>query len=229
MIFSEESGNLGENKAVRRMVAKQGAFAGTEIVHPQTPEKTLDSKVVAEMVSKHRNAGGKIIYEIGFGGLFTANLNSYDLSVGVDPMMSSRVSARGLEDKMYAERLFFNQPVSELPQDVYPDFVIMVAPSPEMASQIFDELDSKIGGRTKVALFVENQSRQAVNGAASDIVEEARERFANLGKRVEIETDAAGLDDDFSEYLQRIGLRAGGELKTTPWEGSGDWMVVTAV
>lgn len=128
---------------------------------------------------------------------------------------------------MYAERLFFNQHISELPEEVMPDFVVMVAPSPESIQVMLDELESKVNEKINFLFVIEHQSRNAVDGGSEEAIESINQFLRNIGKsNIEVDRSPENLELTMPEYFERIGLERGGELNTSPWNVSDRWKIV---
>jgi len=192
---------------------------------PKPIEITTDSERVSSAITEHRKNKGKIIFEVGCGGLFCINLGNNDLALGVDPMdtNTNKVSAKGLETGKGGERILFNDYARELPKGVYPDFVVMMAPSPESYEEILEELTEKTGQNTKFIFFIENQSTQAVDDNMSKEMVKTIKSKLMVGRSY---SEPGDLTSEFNDYLEAIGLSHGGEPNTHPWLPEGEWRVV---
>ena len=205
-----------------------------ETANPKTPEIASDPEVIRKIIEKHRALGGKVYCEIGFGGRFCINLPARSLAVGIDPMRGMTVKdikeIKQLEDGKLAERIVFNSKIDEFPEHVYPDVVLMVAPSPESYEEMLDEVEMLNGLKTQFLIVIERQSRQGSDTRTiRRMVEGVRQKLKDLGCKVQIDMDAEGLGDEFGDLLEEVGIQTGGILNTHPWNPNGSWAYVIGI
>jgi len=205
-----------------------------EVVNPKEPEITSDPGRVKSMVEGYRRCSGNVYYEIGFGGRFSTNLSEGDISVGVDPMRGMTpkdiIDIDQLEDAENSGRLVFNGKIDLLPKLLYPDVVIMIAPSPESYEEMMDELETIVGPKTQFLIAIERQSSQGSQSlVVMQMIEEISGRFKDWGCRLIIDYDSEDLGDEFGDLLEEVGVKTGGVLNTSPWLPEGSWATVLGV
>jgi len=207
------------------------SLESNENIDPKSPEITYDPDVVRQKVEAHRALEGKVIYEIGFGGRFCVNLPKNALSVGVDPMRGMSEAdledIAELEDRPGSERLVFNNKIDVLPRHIYPDVVVMVAPSPESYKEMLEELEYFVGFKTQFLIALERQSDQGSrSGVIRSMIRNISSWLEDQGCRVHVDDESDDLGEIFGDQLSEVGIDTGGVLNTEPWLPEGEWATV---
>lgn len=77
-----------------------------------TIEVTAEPDRIRSLVESHKKRGGKVIFEVGFGGKFCVSLPEGALDVGIDPIRGisdKDISTDELSDGSGSERVIFNE------------------------------------------------------------------------------------------------------------------------